>query len=126
MTHDPVADDFTSGSFDLIHIRAVLEHLAQRERGWLAPEDAVVVMDSASSPARDLVDRRQDGYSNQTDSADASQRGLGCRRRVRAAVYMDRGRARGPWSGWLSPRCFVLAEVRVWKRRVCAFIATRR
>ncbi len=51
--HDVVVDDFPPGSFDLIHSRAVLEHLPAREAvldrlaGWLAPDGVLVVTDCA-------------------------------------------------------------------------------
>ena len=55
--HDVVADDFPSGSFDLIHARFVLEHLAAREEviervaEWLSPDGVLVLVDGASFSA---------------------------------------------------------------------------
>jgi SAM-dependent methyltransferase len=57
LVHDVVVDDFPSGSFDLIHARFVLEHLAAREEviervaEWLAPEGVLVLVDAASFSA---------------------------------------------------------------------------
>jgi len=51
--HDVVHDDFPPGSFDVIHSRAVLEHLPEREAvldrlaGWLAPDGVLVATDCA-------------------------------------------------------------------------------
>ena len=56
LQHDVLTDDFPPGSFDVIHARCVLEHLAQREAvldrivAWLAPQGALVVVDCASFP----------------------------------------------------------------------------
>jgi SAM-dependent methyltransferase len=56
LQHDVVTDEFPAGSFDIIHTRAVLEHIAQREHvlerivSWLAPGGIVVVVDCASFP----------------------------------------------------------------------------
>lgn len=56
LQHDVVTDEFPAGSFDIIHARAVLEHVAQREQvldrivPWLAPEGILVVVDCASFP----------------------------------------------------------------------------
>ena len=53
LRHDVVVDDFAPGSFDLIHSRAVLEHLPERDAvldrlaGWLAPDGVLVVTDCA-------------------------------------------------------------------------------
>jgi SAM-dependent methyltransferase len=55
--HDVVSDDFPSGSFDLIHARFVLEHLAAREEvierfaDWLSPDGVLVLVDGASFSA---------------------------------------------------------------------------
>ncbi|MFJ4658883.1 class I SAM-dependent methyltransferase [Nocardia sp. NPDC088792] len=58
--HDMRTDDFPAGSFDLVHVRSVLEHLPERDEvlprlaewvapgGWLVIEDAVST--SAASP----------------------------------------------------------------------------
>ena len=56
LEHDLLADDFPSGSFDVIHARAVLEHIPQREAmldriaHWLTPDGALVLVDCASYP----------------------------------------------------------------------------
>ena len=56
LEHDLLADDFPPGSFDVIHARAVLEHLPEREvlldrlAPWLAPDGALVLVDCASYP----------------------------------------------------------------------------
>jgi SAM-dependent methyltransferase len=56
LQHDVVTDEFPAGSFDIIHTRTVLEHIAQREHvldrivPWLAPEGILVVVDCASFP----------------------------------------------------------------------------
>ena len=56
LQHDVVTDEFPAGSFDIIHSRAVLEHIAQREHvldrivPWLAPDGILVVVDCASFP----------------------------------------------------------------------------
>jgi ubiquinone/menaquinone biosynthesis C-methylase UbiE len=56
LQHDVVTDDFPPGSFDIIHARAVLEHLARREdvldrvARWLAPEGVLVLVDCVSFP----------------------------------------------------------------------------
>jgi SAM-dependent methyltransferase len=53
LRHDLLADDFPAGSFDLIHARAVFEHIADRDRalakvcGWLAPGGRLVIGDAA-------------------------------------------------------------------------------
>jgi ubiquinone/menaquinone biosynthesis C-methylase UbiE len=52
--HDLLTDDFPAGSFDFIHARAVLEHIADRERaleriyGWLAPGGWLYLEDCAT------------------------------------------------------------------------------
>jgi SAM-dependent methyltransferase len=52
--HDLLKDDFPEGSFDLIHARAVLEHIADRDRAldriisWLAPGGWLVLEDAAA------------------------------------------------------------------------------
>jgi SAM-dependent methyltransferase len=56
LQHDVVTDEFPTGSFDVIHTRAVLEHIAQREHvldrivPWLAPDGMLVIVDCASFP----------------------------------------------------------------------------
>jgi len=56
LEHDLLADDFPSGSFDIIHARAVLEHIPEREAvldriaQWLTPAGALVLVDCASYP----------------------------------------------------------------------------
>jgi SAM-dependent methyltransferase len=56
LEHDVVTDDFPPDSFDVIHTRTVLEHVAQREEvldrviPWLAPEGVLVIVDCASFP----------------------------------------------------------------------------
>jgi ubiquinone/menaquinone biosynthesis C-methylase UbiE len=56
LQHDAVTDEFPPESFDVIHTRAVLEHIAQREEVldrivlWLAPGGVLVVVDCASFP----------------------------------------------------------------------------
>jgi SAM-dependent methyltransferase len=61
--HDVVVDDFPSRSFDLIHARFVLEHLAAREEviervaEWLAPDGVLVLVDCASFPVLDSPNR---------------------------------------------------------------------
>ncbi|MFG2114000.1 class I SAM-dependent methyltransferase [Streptomyces sp. NPDC048718] len=69
--HDVTKDTFPEGSFELIHARAVLMHLPQRERitkrmlSWLAPGGVLLVEDlvhfprhglPASSPLRRVID----------------------------------------------------------------------
>jgi SAM-dependent methyltransferase len=62
--HDLLQDDFAAASFDLIHARAVLEHIADRDRAldrivrWLAPggwlvldECSFFTVDSSTNPA---------------------------------------------------------------------------
>lgn len=62
LRHDVVADDFPPGSFDLIHSRAVLEHLPAREAvldrlaGWLAPHGVLVVTDCLAAPVLAAAD----------------------------------------------------------------------
>lgn len=52
--HDLLVDDFPGGSFDVIHARAVLEHIADRDRAlerictWLAPGGWLHLDDCAS------------------------------------------------------------------------------
>jgi SAM-dependent methyltransferase len=54
--HDVLVDDFPPQSFDLVHARAVLEHIPAREEAldriapWLKPEGALVLVDCASYP----------------------------------------------------------------------------
>jgi len=54
--HDVLADDFPPGSFDVVHARAVLEHIPAREQAldriaeWLAPDGSLVLVDCASYP----------------------------------------------------------------------------
>ncbi|MEB3062488.1 class I SAM-dependent methyltransferase, partial [[Mycobacterium] zoologicum] len=56
LQHNVLTDEFPAGSFDIIHIRAVLEHIAHREHvldrisSWLAPGGCLVVVDCASFP----------------------------------------------------------------------------
>jgi len=56
LEHNVLTDDFLPGSFDFIHTRTVLEHIAQREdvldriAPWLAPQGVLVVVDCASFP----------------------------------------------------------------------------
>jgi ubiquinone/menaquinone biosynthesis C-methylase UbiE len=56
MRHDLLVDDFPARSFDLVHARAVLEHIPAREDAldriveWLAPDGALVLVDAASYP----------------------------------------------------------------------------
>jgi SAM-dependent methyltransferase len=56
LQHNVVTDEFPAGSFDIIHTRAVLEHVTQREHvldrivPWLAPEGILLVVDCASFP----------------------------------------------------------------------------
>jgi SAM-dependent methyltransferase len=56
LEHDLLADDFPPGSFDVIHARAVLEHIPAREDAldrlaeWLAPDGALVLVDCAAFP----------------------------------------------------------------------------
>ena len=51
--HDVLTDEFPPGSFDLIHARAVFEHIADRDRAlekvceWLAPGGWLVLGDAA-------------------------------------------------------------------------------
>lgn len=64
LVHDVVADDFPSGSFDLIHARFVLEHIAAREEviertaQWLTPEGVLVLVDGASFSVLDSPNPR--------------------------------------------------------------------
>jgi len=54
LRHDLLVDDLPAGGFDVIHARAVLEHIADRERamerivGWLAPGGWLVLDDCAT------------------------------------------------------------------------------
>jgi SAM-dependent methyltransferase len=54
--HDMLVDDFAPASFDVVHARAVLEHIPAREHAldrvidWLAPDGALVLVDCASYP----------------------------------------------------------------------------
>ena len=54
LRHDLLVDDFAPGSFDVIHARAVLEHVAARDLaldricGWLAPGGRLYLDDCAS------------------------------------------------------------------------------
>jgi SAM-dependent methyltransferase len=63
LVHDVTVDDFPSRSFDLIHARFVLEHLAAREEviervaDWLAPNGVVVLVDCAAFPVLDSPNR---------------------------------------------------------------------
>jgi len=56
LEHNVVVDDFPPASFDLIHARTVLEHIAAREdvvervAPWLAPDGVLVLVDCASFP----------------------------------------------------------------------------
>jgi len=56
LEHNVVVDDFPPGSFDIIHARTVLEHIAARDTivervaEWLAPDGMVVLVDCASFP----------------------------------------------------------------------------
>ena len=56
LQHDLLVDDFPPGSFDVVHARAVLEHIPAREHAldriaeWLAPDGALVLVDCASYP----------------------------------------------------------------------------
>ena len=56
LAHDVGVDDFPAESFDIIHARTVLEHLAARDEivervaEWLAPEGVLVLVDCASFP----------------------------------------------------------------------------
>ena len=56
LQHDVLVDDFPPGSFDIVHARAVLEHIPAREEAldriveWLAPDGALVLVDGASFP----------------------------------------------------------------------------
>jgi len=56
LRHDVLVDDFPSGSFDMIHARAVLEHIPAREEAidriapWLAPDGVLVLVDCVSFP----------------------------------------------------------------------------
>lgn len=56
LEHNLLTDDFPAGSFDVIHARAVLEHIPAREEAldriaqWLAPDGALVLVDCASYP----------------------------------------------------------------------------
>ncbi len=54
LRHDLLVDDLPAGAFDVIHARAVLEHIADRDRAmtriveWLAPGGWLVLDDCAS------------------------------------------------------------------------------
>ncbi len=54
--HDVLVDDFPAESFDVVHARAVLEHIPSRETlldriaSWLTPDGALVLVDCASYP----------------------------------------------------------------------------
>jgi ubiquinone/menaquinone biosynthesis C-methylase UbiE len=54
--HDVLVDDFPPESFEIVHARAVLEHIPAREEvldriaPWLAPNGALVLVDCASYP----------------------------------------------------------------------------
>lgn len=54
--HDVLVDDFPDGAFDVIHARAVLEHVAQRDVAlqrivrWLAPDGWLHLDDCVSFP----------------------------------------------------------------------------
>ena len=54
LRHDLMADDLPDGGFDVIHARAVLEHIADRDRAmerivrWLAPGGWLVLDDCAT------------------------------------------------------------------------------
>ncbi len=54
--HDLLVDDFPPDSFDVVHARAVLEHIPAREEAldriadWLAPDGSLVLVDCASYP----------------------------------------------------------------------------
>jgi SAM-dependent methyltransferase len=56
LEHDMLVDDLPTGAFDVVHARAVLEHIPAREHAldrivdWLAPEGALVLVDCASYP----------------------------------------------------------------------------
>lgn len=56
LRHDLLVDDFPEGAFDVIHARAVLEHVAERDRAlermvrWLAPCGRLYLDDCASFP----------------------------------------------------------------------------
>jgi SAM-dependent methyltransferase len=56
LEHNLLTDDFPAGSFDVIHARAVLEHIPAREDAldrmapWLAPDGALVLVDCAAFP----------------------------------------------------------------------------
>jgi SAM-dependent methyltransferase len=56
LQHDVLVDDFPPGSFDIVHARAVLEHIPAREVAldrivdWLAPDGALVLGNFASFP----------------------------------------------------------------------------
>src|SRR6185437_14553288 len=56
LEHNLFTDDFPAGSFDVIHARAVLEHIPAREETldriteWLAPDGVLVLVDCASYP----------------------------------------------------------------------------
>ena len=61
LRHDMLVDTFAPGSFDVVHARAVLEHLPEREHAldrvaeWLAPDGAIVLVDCASYPIESSV-----------------------------------------------------------------------
>ena len=56
LQHDILVDDFPPGSFEVVHARAVLEHIPGREHAldriaeWLAPNGSLVLVDCASYP----------------------------------------------------------------------------
>ena len=56
LEHDLLADDFPPCSFDVIHARAVLEHIPARDEtldrmaDWLSADGALVLVDCASYP----------------------------------------------------------------------------
>ena len=56
LQHDVLVDDFPPGSFDIVHARAVLEHIPAREDAidrivdWLTPDGALVLVDCVSFP----------------------------------------------------------------------------
>ncbi|WP_189958350.1 class I SAM-dependent methyltransferase [Streptomyces alanosinicus] len=57
LQHDAAVDDFTPGSFDLVHARALLSHIRDRDAvlakmaAWLAPGGWLVVEDAVFLPA---------------------------------------------------------------------------
>ena len=56
LRHDMLVDDFPPGAFDVVHARAVLEHIPEREHAldrivdWLSPDGVLVLVDCASYP----------------------------------------------------------------------------